>query len=163
MKTGWFVALAGTFYLFVVVLFWPFERQVVDPAGRDMSSGYSRADVAFSDRTVHVLIPLTPERQRQGLAGRKRLSDSEGMLWIYEPVERPSFWMKDMEVSIDIIWLRNGQVVEISRDLPLPNPDPIGRLPIYQPQTAVDAVLEVAAGFAARHDIKPGDPVVVER
>lgn len=163
MRSYWFVALAGSFYLFVVALFWPITKPVVvkhdSPQAVD---GYFRTTIDFSDASVTALVPATVALQEKGLAGRTQLSDAEGMLWRFDPPQRPAFWMKDMRIPIDIIWIRQGLVTQLSTQVPLPPADPQATIPVYEPTSPVDYVLEVAAGYAARHDVRVGDPVRIQ-
>jgi uncharacterized membrane protein (UPF0127 family) len=144
---------------------WPQIRHGLmtdQPVELTNSQGYGRATVFFSDRSVEALIPLTAELQSQGLGGRTSLSDHQGMLWIYSQPTNVTFWMKGMTIPIDIIWLRSHEVVGIEASVPPPNPGQL-TLPTYRPNQPVDAVLEVAAGFAERYGISPGATVTIDR
>ena len=97
MRVGWFVLLASVFYLMIVALFWPIEKQVLPATSRKVAaSGYAQGEVVFSDDHLHVRIPTTIQLQEKGLAGVSSLNDTEGMLWEYHPAERVAFWMKGM-------------------------------------------------------------------
>jgi len=64
--------------------------------------------------------------------------------------------MKDMNYPIDIIWIRDNQVVGFVESAPMPV---LGQeLPRYQPDEPINYVLEVPAGFVARYGIKAGAP-----
>jgi uncharacterized membrane protein (UPF0127 family) len=66
--------------------------------------------------------------------------------------------MKDMKFDIDIIWIRDGKVVEITEDIPTPD-DESSKLILYSPSQPVDRVLEVNSGDSLRLGIKVGDEV----
>ncbi|MEK7636990.1 MAG: DUF192 domain-containing protein [Patescibacteria group bacterium] len=163
MKTGWFIAVAGSFYLFVVALFWPVEKQMA-ASGRLAvdANGYGRATVVFSDASVHALVPTTTALQELGLAGRTQLTDVEGMLWIFDPPQRPSFWMKGMIIPLDFVWLNSGRIVDLTSDVSPPIDPSSTNMPIIEPIVPVDRVLEVAAGFASRHGLRVGDEARVD-
>ncbi|MBI2984355.1 MAG: DUF192 domain-containing protein [Candidatus Kerfeldbacteria bacterium] len=157
--------LAGALLIFGLSLWpdargWLTERRLGAPS---VSQGYGHGTVTFAETAVEALIPLTPERQAQGLAGRTRLGDGEGMLWVYGQPGYYRFWMKGMLIPIDILWIQNQQVVEISTNLPPPATDQPAAWPTYQSQQPVNAVLEVASGFAARHRIAVGDQVDIDK
>jgi uncharacterized membrane protein (UPF0127 family) len=59
---------------------------------------------------------------------------------------------------IDIIWIERGRVAGIERDVPVPQ----GDLPLYSSDRPADRVLEVPAGWAARHGVRAGARVSVE-
>lgn len=161
MKTGWFIVLAGAFYLFVVALFWPVEKKVL-PSGITAMKGYERGTVVFSDTSVDVTIPSTIAAQELGLGGRASLGATTGMLWLFTDPQLPSFWMKGMHFPLDFIWIRSNHIVDITTDVPPPATltEP---LPTYQPSAQVDAVLEVNAGFAAAHGLAIGEVLRLDR
>src|SRR5688572_24346638 len=103
-------------------------------------------DVAASD--------ITRER---GLSGRSGLEADEGMYFLFPRADRFVFWMKEMRFPIDIIWIKDGVIVDISPDAPVPGP---GQEPArFMPATAANRVLEVRAGFVKAHNVRVGQPV----
>lgn len=162
MRMGWFVLLAGSFYFFVVAIFWPIEKKIFTPSQTVVErNGYQRGAVDFSDTNVQVLIPTTVATQERGLAGRTTLSDTDGMLWIFTDPAQPTFWMKGMLIPLDFVWIKSGQVVDLTINVP-PPATPDAPLPIYQPSVLVDAMLEVRAGFAASHGLIIGSTVSLD-
>jgi uncharacterized membrane protein (UPF0127 family) len=162
MKTGWFVLLAGSFYFFVVALFWPVEKKILPTKTSATSAAYQHGTVVFSDTSVQVEIPTTQAASELGLGGRTNLADTAGMLWLFDPPVRPSFWMKRMKIPLDFIWIKQNQVVDITPDVP-PPANANSPLPIYEPSVTVDAVLEVRAGFGLDHHIQVGDTLRLDR
>lgn len=166
MKINWFAIAFIMIVLVVGVSAWPdarnfFTQQNLGPAS---SAGYGQAKVKFSDSTVIAEVPLSADLQAQGLGGRTNLADGRGMIWIYPKASQYSFWMKDMLISLDFVWIDHGQVVDVTADVPPPQPGQItSDLPILQPQTPASAVLEVPAGFTAAHHVSVGDPVEIDR
>lgn len=163
MRAGWFVAIAASFYFFVVALFWPIEKQIVPTATRRVaSSGYAEAQVIFSDDHLRVRIPSTAKLQEKGLAGVDRLSDAEGMLWVYESPRRVAFWMKGMLIPLDFVWISDNHIVDLSENVQPPLNAVSTDLPIIEPGVPVTGVLEVAAGYVQRHGLKIGDVVEIQ-
>ena len=65
-----------------------------------------------------------------------------------------------MQIPLDFIWIEEGQVVEVTQNIPAPVAGTAdAELPIYQPAVPVRQMLEVSAGFADRYQIQPGDLV----
>src|SRR3989344_3154807 len=85
---------------------------------------------------------------RKGLSGRPALPEDTGMLFLFPEPYRYRFWMPDMHFPIDIIWIANDIVVDITEEVPpeddLANPD------FYRPRTPARYVLEINAGAARR-------------
>lgn len=92
----------------------------------------------------------------QGLSGRDEL-DVDGMLFVFNSDRLPQFWMKEMKFDLDLIWIKDNQVVEVVSQVPAPAPGQADTtLPLYQPSQLVDMVLEVQAGKAVEWGVEPG-------
>ncbi|MDQ1299472.1 MAG: uncharacterized protein QG636_140 [Patescibacteria group bacterium] len=80
----------------------------------------------------------------QGLSGRTEVKPGNGLLFIFDRHDRYGFWMKDMLISIDIIWLADdGTILEIEEGV---SPDTYPT-PFYPPRP-VKFVLETRVGEA---------------
>jgi uncharacterized membrane protein (UPF0127 family) len=113
------------------------------------------ASVTVAGRTFEVEVANTPKKQERGLSGRKSLDDGKGMYFPMPASQYWVFWMKDMEMPIDIVWIRDNKVVDVTKDAP---PPVGGEQPAtFSPREPADAVLEIRAG--ASEGIKPGDVV----
>ena len=124
---------------------------------------YNKKEIKIGEKTMLVEVVNTLETRNKGLSGRDGLNEGQGMLFVFETQDvSPAFWMKDMSFSIDIIWINDGKVVLISKEVSPPAADtPDRSLPLYTPQSVVDYVLEVSAGFSDQQDIKVGDKVTI--
>jgi uncharacterized membrane protein (UPF0127 family) len=67
--------------------------------------------------------------------------------------------MFDMHFDIDIVWIRDDRIVDVT---PRARHDPPGELPIHRPREPANLVLEVPAGTAEKLGWKIGDRVTVE-
>ena len=118
--------------------------------------------VTAKGEVFQAVLVETPREQARGLGGRKALAPNEGMLFLYPTKSGLSFWMKDMLISIDMIWLDNTQVVHIESSVPFPAPGtPDKMLPVYSSPTPANGVLEIAAGRVAEIGLKVGDKVQI--
>lgn len=101
----------------------------------------------------------TDTEKAQGLSNREYLPSGQGALFIFDPPEQPMFWMRQMRFAIDIVWIRNGRVVGIERQV---SPQPgvkEDELTLYPAPGEIDYVLEINAGEA--NDFKIGDEVQI--
>ncbi|MGE5297732.1 MAG: DUF192 domain-containing protein [Acidobacteriaceae bacterium] len=121
-------------------------------------SYFSGSFANISGVKLNLAVARTSEQQSQGLSNRDPITDDQGMLFLMASASRHTFWMKDMKFPIDIIWINGDTVADISKDCPAPK-IPEEKLPTFQPQTAVDKVLEVPAGWSVRHKLKIGDKI----
>ena len=118
-----------------------------------------RPFVTAGEKNVFVDIALSEEEWARGLSGRPSLGEDEGMIFLSREKRFPAFWMKDMIFPIDIIWISDGKIVGIERNVS-PRPGvPERDLDLYIPPESVDAVLEINAGKAAEWGVKIGDSV----
>ena len=112
---------------------------------------------------VELLVELadTNEKRSKGLSGKKGLGDNEGMLFIFDRKNvKPSFWMKGMLFSIDIIWIKDGKVAQIEPMVLPPEPGtPDRSIPLLIPENPFDYVLETEAGFSEKNQINAGTSV----
>lgn len=123
---------------------------------RTTADPYESATILIGGQVVQARVPLTQKASELGLGGVTRLSDTEGMLWYFRPATSAAFWMKGMKIGLDFIWIRDGRVTQITADVLPPTNN---NLPIFQPNEAVNNVLEVRAGFARDHQIVVGTAV----
>lgn len=131
----------------VLVLFLHF-RQTVDTVDIKPLIKYEYT-ISIGQLQIPVTIADTPQGQEQGLSGTISLDENAGKLFIFKDIGKYGFWMKDMNYSLDIIWIdENLKVIGISKDLK-PETYPT----IFYPPSAVKYVLEVNAGFSTRNNI----------
>jgi hypothetical protein len=130
-----------------------------EPAAPAASDAAPRARVTIGVHVIDAEVADTPARQQRGLSGRPTLPAGQGLLFVYEEPDLRGFWMPDMHFDIDIVWIREGQIVHVESDVPHVVP---GALPVYRPPEPADLVLEVAAGTARRLGWQVGDAVEVE-
>ena len=109
--------------------------------------------VSLGKITVQAEAVRTPERLFLGLSYRSELPEGRGMLFFMPETEVQTFCMRGMRLPLDLIWISDGRVAGLTRNVPPTFP---GNLTSPAP---VSHVLEVPGGFADRHGIKAGDPV----
>jgi len=111
-----------------------------------------RARVTIGVHVIDAELADTAERKQRGLSGRTYLADGEGMLFPYDEPGLHAFWMPDMHIDIDILWIRAGRIVHIEGRVPHGD-----AVTIYRPREPADLVLEVPAGTAERRGWRVGD------
>lgn len=121
-----------------------------------------RAHLSIGDQLLSVELAENAKDWTQGLSGRDDLAKGEGMLFIFPSAHIPSFWMKDMNFDLDIIWINRGLVVDITKNVPRPQ-NSSDNLPTYSPAKAVDTVLEVPAGYATEINLQVGDQIILSK
>jgi uncharacterized membrane protein (UPF0127 family) len=99
--------------------------------------------------------------QARGLSFRASLSEGHGMLFIFNQPAVQNFWMKDMNFSLDMIWIGGGKVLGFAQNAAPQPGTPLWSLTIYNSPDGTDEVLEVNAGTVAQDNIQIGDPVTI--
>lgn len=116
--------------------------------------------LSIDSTTFTAEIASTSLEQTRGLSFRPSLGMNDGMLFIFATGSVQSFWMKDMNFPLDMIWISGNTVVGFAQNVPAPAPDTaLWNLPLYVSPGNTDKVLEVNAGTVAKYGIRVGDAV----
>lgn len=103
---------------------------------------------------IDVEVSDTKQKRQRGLSFRRALEPRKGMLFVFDKRERHPFWMKDMLLPLDIIWLDNHRIVHIEHSVqpPAKNQSP----PTITPSKKANFVLEIPAGQVKLLKLKVG-------
>ncbi len=106
---------------------------------------------------VQASLARTAAEIQQGLSGTPFLPESVVKVFVFNRDERWSFWMKDMNYAIDMIWLDvTGRIVHIESSVsPATYPE------TFLPPVPARYVVETVAGFSAQHNITVGTQVTL--
>ncbi|EKD67674.1 MAG: hypothetical protein ACD_48C00273G0002 [uncultured bacterium] len=139
----------GAFFIsFLFLLFWNMRT----PSSRD---------IILDGESLHVYIAQTIKEMYVGLGGREDLGGKDGMLFLYDYPGRHGIVMRQMQFPIDIVWLFEGRVVDIAPAVPTEPGASEYELTSYHPRIDASMVLELPAGWAAKHDLQIGDILVI--
>ena len=120
---------------------------------------FRTGEVKIGDQVFKVEIADTMMGRSQGLSGREKLADDEGMFFVFDSAGSQGFWMKDMKFAIDIVWIQGDRIVGFKKNAQ-PEPEKsMFNLTTYRPPTEVDKVLEINAGLVDQYGIGVGDKV----
>ena len=101
---------------------------------------------------VRVEIADTMAARELGLMYRQHLAQNAGMLFVFKAPHPLTFWMKNTEIPLDMIFAdADGVVTGI-----VANAEPFSERQLSVAGNS-QYVLEVNGGFAQRHRIGPGD------
>jgi uncharacterized membrane protein (UPF0127 family) len=127
---------------------------VLNLSARDFGKKF----VTINKSRISVEVAKTPQTLEKGLGFRNSLEQNSGMLFIFPEARTWEFWMEGMRFPLDFMWIENNKVVDIAENIPSPN-QTNGVPRRLQPKVPVHYVLEVNAGWIAKHQIKIGDTV----
>lgn len=141
------IIFALLIFCFIVLLISACTSQTADTSFKTIS---------INDHELRVELADTPAKQSQGLSGRESLPNNQGMLFIFDNYTQPGFWMKDMQFPLDIIWIRDNMIIDITENIPVPENN---QLINYYPSEPINYVLEVNAGWVNKNNIKIGHKI----
>ena len=77
------------------------------------------AEATIAGETIELEVAETPRQQQLGLMFRKELPDNRGMLFPFSQPRPARFWMRNVPVGLDMIFLYQGEVQGIAEAPPL--------------------------------------------
>jgi len=118
------------------------------------------SQVCFRDHCFLVELALTPEEKSRGLMYRESLDKNRGMLFIYQKEGEYSFWMKNVLIPLDIIWLdKDKNIIYVAENC---QPCPDVPCPSIKPNRAAKYVLEINGGLASQIGLSVGNQLEFE-
>jgi len=148
-----FLLLAGA-AVFIIAVGLMSQKLSVSPARTSKT-------ISVGNTKISVELANSDALRRKGLSGRSDLKASSGMLFVFNQKGiKPPFWMKDMLIALDIIWIKNSEVFQIDKNVQPPKAGTADKdLTLIVPKDPIDYVLEVNAGFSDKNGIVEGTPV----
>lgn len=148
------------FYLSKKLNLSPFSFSFSKSNSTAKGDNYKSGSVVINNHKFKVEIADTPQKLAKGLSDRASLGEDWGMLFVIEPPSIRTFWMKDMLIPLDLIWIKDLKIIYISKNAPIPLKNtPDYNLTLYTPGAPVDFVLEINAGLSDKYSFIPGNEV----
>lgn len=149
-----FIIFGVILVIFAGIIFFQFNSNA-------NNSGGPKSTVKINNRTFKVEVMDTPEKQQQGLSGREKLPQNQGMLFVFDEKSYHYFWMKNMNFPIDIIFIDDDKIVSIVKNAP-PAKSGEENPPLYKSGGPINRVLEVNSGLSDKYEFKVGDKVEIK-
>lgn len=131
--------------------------RAAEPAG--ILADFPRARLTIIQQSgrclfLDVAVATTGPQRARGLMYVTALDEFEGMYFPYPEPAWINMWMKNTYISLDMAFVReDGRIAGIAAGT---TPLSLERIPSPEPVTGV---LEVAAGFTARWEVRTGDRI----
>ena len=109
--------------------------------------------------TIRVEVMVHDQDMRKGMMFRDEMKPGHGMLFFHpKPVTMP-YWMFQVKIPLDIIWLdADRKVVEMIPNVP-PCTTVASQCPSYGGNKPSSYVLELAGGMAQKYGLRVGESV----
>lgn len=125
----------------------PATAQQLSPFGNPVIT------VLVRNVAVQAEVVSSPEKLYLGLSHRLNLPEGTGMLFVMPQAEVQNFCMRGMQFPLDFLWIADGRVAGLAKDVAADFPGTITS------PVPVKYVLEVPAGFIDRHGVRVDEPV----
>lgn len=113
-----------------------------------------QAEISLLGQRIFLEVAQTTEEKNLGLMYRKELEIDRGMFFPISPPQIIGFWMKNVLIPLDMIFLRAGKIVKILSNVSPCLQEPC---PIYSSDEVVDQVIELSANRAQQLNLNLGD------
>jgi hypothetical protein len=121
-----------------------------------LSTSLPTTSLTINDKSLSLEIVTSTQDVQHGLSDRVSMPLDHGMLFVFDAPSVQRFWMYHMHFPLDMIFLRDGVVVDMVKNLPAPSTfSPIPAT--YTSKTEADMVLEINAGQAEAYGMKEGE------
>ena len=111
------------------------------------------------NKNLRLFIADEPLEKRLGLMNIKKLGSNDGMIFVFNPPKNVKFWMKNTLIPLDMIFIRNNQIIEILENV-MPCTKNICEL--FGPDEIVDFVIEINSGKTKEIGLKKGDYIEIK-
>lgn len=122
---------------------------------------WPKAQIVIADKPLRVLVAKYPWQWQKGLGGRSDLGAYDGMLFLFPKTEQHAIVMRNMRFPLDIVWLQQGVVVDLAKNVPVEPGVGEQGLTTYPARLPSNMVLELPAGQAESLGLRIGDKLSV--
>jgi uncharacterized membrane protein (UPF0127 family) len=125
--------------------------------GSSSPDDYGARQVELPDGTKIRAEVMTREADmRRGMMWRDSLPEGRGMLFIHGSPGKNPYWMYQVKVPLDIIWMDiRGKVVEVVENAP-PCKTAASQCPQYGGNETALVILELPGGYGRKHGVQTG-------
>lgn len=122
---------------------------------------WPKAVIKINEQELKVLVADTADHRYRGWSGKKDMGSYDGMLFVYPNLGQHTMVMRKMNFPLDIIWLKNLQIIDIAPNVMPENKNTEAEYAPYFARTDSNLVLEMPAGFALENNLKIGDKIEI--
>jgi len=150
--------------LLIVVLSAFYQLTVVNM--ENVNEGQSAVVTFLPDNSASVVITCevasSPEKRLMGLMFREELPVDEGMLFVFDYPRNVSYWMKNVLIPLDIIFLDENCTVINMENAEVETNVSDDKLKRYHSASPAKWVIEVNQGLCNSYGIEKGTEVSIE-
>jgi len=132
----------------LIIIFFIFYKKNVD----------NFIKIKINEVELRVELARSPAEHYLGLSNRGSLENISGMLFLFSDKQVRSFVMRDMLISLDIIFIDENTIIDVYKNLPF---DKKSQKILYKSSSPVDKVLELEAGLFDYYNFQVGDKIKI--
>lgn len=117
---------------------------------------FKKDKIVLSGKTIQVEMAQTDDERSHGLMFRQKMSDEEGMLFIFPNEQSLSFWMKNTFIDLSIGYFDQNRTLVDIQEMRAMNSVMTESLPSYPSQKPAMYALEMNKGWFLKNKIKIG-------
>ncbi len=158
---GLLLALLALVALMLAFPFPSFLYGITHSSIREGILAEATVSIKTAAETINVSVELADTQQEwgRGLMERTSLPPDKGMLFVFPAPGDVRFWMKNMTLSLDMLFIDDKlRIVGIKEDVPPCKSEPCE---MYSVNEKVQYVLELNPGFASKRNIRQGDVIEI--
>ncbi len=139
-----------------LILFLATYMVVKPPSTCQFAGSYQKINVKAPGRDLDLALADKETLKRKGLSSHRCLLPGTGMLFVYDTPGKYGFWMKDMQISIDIVWVSaEKKVIGIEHDV-----SPKTYPKTFIPPSDAQFVIEIAANSSEKYGLTLGSNIL---
>lgn len=150
MRLGIITILTITILIFITLILFLFLQ-------KPLTKKYKNIDIKINQTVFNVQIADNIFKRQLGLSNRDLIEPNKGMLFIFKHKLKPMFWMLKMHFPIDVLWILDDKILDISQNIQPPTIT--GSINTMKPSVKINKVLEINAGDVKLYNIKIGDTI----
>ncbi|OGI00014.1 MAG: hypothetical protein A2039_02275 [Candidatus Melainabacteria bacterium GWA2_34_9] len=112
--------------------------------------------VVIKNQKVFLDVADNREKITRGLMGVDNIAENQGMVFLFKKHDYKTFWMKNMKIPLDIVFISNEKIAKIYKEVPVCEKDPCT---LYGSKYKIDSVIEFKKGFCEKYNVKVGDKI----
>lgn len=117
-------------------------------------NGYSQKRIVMGSNNYCLYLANTETERQSGLSN-KEILPNEGMVFTFDQPGFYKFWMKDMNYSLDFVYLNSDLVVDIKENIsPSTYPN------TFSSVAPANKIIELKAGEIKKSNVKKGDKII---
>lgn len=109
---------------------------------------------------IYTEYAISDEEKKNGLMGRDKLRNNESMLFVYNKEGNYAFWMKNMLINLDILFInKDFKIIDIFKNVSPCLEKNDKYCDRYSSKEKAQYVLETKSNFTDKNNIKIGDTI----